>query len=159
MIRRLPSLAVSVLLLAGAGVACQGSGPLGPVNAFLTGTEVLAPALLVPRDDPRPWPTDPWSYVAHRVVGDTLSLDITYSGGCREHRFALLVDPAFMESQPVQVVARLAHDAGGDMCRALLMRTLRFDLSSLRQRYVAAYGGSGGTVLIGLEGQQVRYTF
>jgi hypothetical protein len=92
------------------------------------------------------------------VEGDTLSLDVQYGGGCAEHRFALLVDPAFMESQPVQVVARLAHDAGGDMCRALLTRTLRFDLTRLRQRYVAAYGG-GGTVLIGLSGQQIRYTF
>lgn len=45
------------------------------------------------------------------------------------------------------------------MCRALRTRTLRFDLSSRRPQYVAAYGGSGGTVLIGLAGQQIRYTF
>lgn len=159
MIPRLPSLALAVLLFAGAGMACQRSGPLDPVNAFLTGTEMLAPALLVPRDDPRLWPTDPWTYVAHRAVGDTLSLDIEYGGGCREHRFALLVDPAFMESQPVQVVARLAHDADGDACRALLRRTLRFDLSQLRQHYAASYGAGPGTVVIGLEGRRITYTF
>jgi len=159
MIPRLASRAIVVFLLAGAGIACQRAGSLEPVSAFLTSTEVLAPALLVPRDDPRPWPADSWTDIAHRVVGDTLSLDIQYGGGCAQHRFALLIDPAFMESQPVQVLARLAHDAGGDLCRALLSRTLRFDLSSLRQRYVAAYGTSGGTVVIGLAGQQIRYTF
>jgi len=159
MIPRVSSLTLAVLLVAGAGMACQRSGPLEAVSAFLTSSEVLAPALLVPRDDPRPWPADPWTYLAHRVNGDTLVLDIQYGGGCAEHRFALLIDPAVMESQPVQGVARLAHDAGGDMCRALLTRTLRFDLSNLRQRYGAAYGGSGGTVLIGLAGQQIRYTF
>lgn len=157
--RRLPSLIIAALLTLGAGLGCGTNSPGEQVSGFLTSIEALAPARLVPRDDPRPWPADPWTYVAHRVIGDTLSLDIQYGGGCAEHRFALLIDPAFMESQPVQVVARLAHAAGGDMCRALLMRTLRFDLSSLRQRYVAAYGSGPGTVVIGLAGQQIRYTF
>lgn len=159
MMPRLSSLVVAALLSLGVGIGCRSGGPLEQLDGFLTGTEALAPALLVARDDPRPWPTDDWRYVAHRLAGDTLSLDIQYGGGCAEHRFALLVDPAFMESQPVQVVARLAHDAAGDPCRALLGRTLRFDLSSVRRHYIASYGGGGGTVLIGLAGAQIRYTF
>jgi hypothetical protein len=157
-IRRLP-LVVAGLLMLGAGTGCQTSGPLEQVNASLTSTESLAPALLVARNDPRPWPASRWSYVAHRVEGDTLSLDIQYGGGCAEHRFALLVDPVFMESQPVQLFARLAHDAGGDQCRALLGRTLRFDLSRVRRHYAASYGAGAGTVVIGLEGQPITYTF
>lgn len=163
MIRRVPSLVpslvVAALLMLGAGMGCQARSPLEPVNAFLTSIDVLAPALLVPQEDPRPWPTDPWSYVAHQVVGDTLSLDVQYGGGCREHRFALLVDPAFMESDPVQLSARLAHDADGDPCRALLRRTLRFDLSRVREQYTASYGTGGGTVVIGLAGRPISYMF
>ncbi len=159
MIRRLHSLAVAALLTVGAGVACQASGPLEQVGSLLTDAEVLAPALLVPQNDPRPWPSDPWTYIAHRVVGDTLLLGIQYGGGCREHRFALLVDPVFMESQPVQVVARLSHDADGDLCRALLGRTLRFDLTGLRQQFAASYGVGSGTVVIRLEGRPITYTF
>ena len=159
MIRRLPTLVIAALLTVGAVVGCEARGPLEPVQALLTGTNVLAPAQLVPRDDPRPWPTDPWTYIAHRVAGDTLSLDVQYSGGCTEHRFALLVDPAFMESHPVQLFARLAHDADGDMCDGLLQRTLRFDLSRIREQYSAAYGSGEGTVVIGLEGRSITYTF
>jgi len=157
MIRRLPSLAIAGLALAGTG--CLASGPTEPLHMLLAGADEVAPVLLVPRDDPRPWPSDPWTFLSHRVEGDTLSLDVQYGGGCREHRFALLVDPAFMESHPVQVFARLAHDADGDLCRALLTRTLRFDLTPLRRHFEVSYGPGAGTVVIGLEGQRITYMF
>jgi hypothetical protein len=64
-----------------------------------------------------------------------------------------------MESFPVQVAARLAHDADGDPCRALLTSTLRFDLSPLRGHFEASYGPGRGTVVIGLGGRRITYTF
>ncbi|HMS03064.1 MAG TPA: hypothetical protein PKE51_08820 [Gemmatimonadaceae bacterium] len=157
--RRLAGLVLAVLCAGAGGIACDARSPLEQISGLLTGAEVLAPAQLVARDDPRAWPTAPWEYLAHRLDGDTLSLDIQFAGGCASHRFALLIDPAFMESQPVQVAARLAHDAGGDACRALLLRTLRFDLTRLRERYAASYGAGPGTVVIGLAGQSIRYAF
>lgn len=148
--------ALGLLLWTVAG--CLSPGPSEPVDALLVADDQAAPALLVPRDDPRPWPFDPWTFVAHEIQGDTLSLEVRYGGGCREHRFALLIDPAFMESFPVQVAARLAHDADGDPCRALLTRTLRFDLSPLREHFEASYGPGRGTVIIGLGGRRITYT-
>lgn len=154
---RIPTAALALLLWMVAG--CLSAGPSEPVDTLLVAGDEASPALLVDRNDPRPWPSDPWTFVAHEIQGDTLSLEVRYGGGCREHRFALLVDPAFMESFPVQVAARLAHDADGDPCRALLTRTLRFDLSPLREHFQASYGPGRGTVVIGLGGRRITYTF
>jgi len=104
---------------------------------------------------------DPWSFQdrAPQLAGDTLTLPIQYGGGCRVHRFGLLIDPAFRESHPVQVTARLAHDADGDLCRALLGQDLRFDLSPLRRRYQAAYGPGPGEIHILLGARRISYVF
>jgi len=147
----------ALLLLALPG--CISSSPAAPLDLLMTADDLVAPALLVSRNDPRPWPFDPWTFVSHRVEGDTLALEVQYGGGCREHRFALLIDPAFMESHPVQVAARLAHDADGDLCRALLTRTLRYDLTPLREHFTASYGPGRGAVVIGLGGRRITYTF
>lgn len=125
----------------------------------MTTAEGVHPVLLVPLDSPHRWPSDPWTWVSHRVEGDLLSLVVRYGGGCEEHRFALLVDPAFRESHPVQVGARLAHDSRGDLCRALLTDELTFDLSPLRVAYQAAYGSGPGTLVVVLEGREIRYDF
>jgi hypothetical protein len=141
--------------------ACSGGDPLDPVGASLTTfpqTDVPS-VLLVSEDDPRPWPMDPWTFVSHALDGDTLTLSIQYGGGCRVHRFALLVDPVFRESHPVQVSARLAHDADGDMCRALISEDLHFDLAPLRRHYQEAYGEGPGVIAFILEGWRITYEF
>jgi hypothetical protein len=153
------AVSTGVLLLALSG--CGGSGPFDPVDAFLAASpQVGVPTVhLVPEDDPRPWPMDPWTFRSHALHGDTLTLSIEYGGGCHVHRFALLVDPAFRESHPVQVSARLAHDADGDPCRALILEDLRFDLAPLRRHYQDAYGQGPGTIAIVLAGRQITYEF
>ncbi len=132
-----------------------------PVDGLLTATpqEAVPSVRLVPENDPRPWPMDPWTFRSHALDGDTLTLSIQYGGGCRVHRFALLVDPAFRESHPVQVSARLAHDADGDMCRALISEELRFDLSPLRRHFQQAYGEGPGVISIFLAGRRITYAF
>lgn len=150
----------ALLLVTGCGGSGQ-LGPLDPLDTYLT-TSLQAgvpPALLVANDDPRPWPMDPWTYRSHALSGDTLTVSIQYGGGCRVHRFALLVDPAFRESHPVQVSARLAHDADGDLCRALISEDLRFDLGPLRRYYQEAYGAGPGVITLVFEGRGITYAF
>jgi hypothetical protein len=77
------------------------------------------------------------------ITGDLLRLDVEYGGGCAEHRFALLFEHVFLESLPPQAVLRLAHDARGDPCRALLQRELVFDLAPVRRAYERNYGPRG----------------
>jgi hypothetical protein len=154
--------AMVLVLLSAPGLSGCGAGsPFDTLDALLTTTPQVgvSPALVVTEDDPRPWPMDPWTYASHMLDGDTLTLSIRYGGGCRVHRFALLVDSAFRESHPVQVSARLAHDADGDLCRALLSEDLRFDLAPLRRHYQEGYGPGPGAIAIFLEGRRITYAF
>ena len=107
------------------------------------------------------WPRDALTIDSAAVIADTLRLYVRYGGGCRPHRVALLLGNAFMESYPVQVHARLAHDAAGDMCKALVARTLDFDLTPLKRRYKASYGAGAGVVILNVAGYSgsVRYAF
>jgi len=125
-------------------------------NAFADGLVAI-----VDNVDGAGWPRDGLTIESATISGDTLRLNVRFGGGCGRHRFALLINSAFMESYPVQVHARLAHDAGGDMCDALLTRTLTFDLTGLKQRYRSAYGPAAATIVIHLvgHGHTVRYGF
>lgn len=107
------------------------------------------------------WPNDPLTVESAAITGDMLQATVRFGGGCARHRIALLLGRAFMESFPVQVQARLAHDSGGDMCDALLARALAFDLTALKTRYGAAYGPGPATIVINLSGlpRPLRYSF
>jgi len=84
------------------------------------------------------------------VETDTLALRVQYSGGCAEHTFQLVAGRAFMESSPVQAGVQLFHDANGDVCRAQLTETVRFDLAPLKKQYREQYGRGAGVMLLRL---------
>ena len=110
--------------------------------------------------DGQQWPSDPVTIKSATVKGDTLELWANYGGGCRAQSFLLLSDAAWMESYPVQVGVRLARDAQGDNCRALLSRMLRFDLSPLKVAYNEAYQTTTGILRLNIRGfSSVTYTW
>ena len=138
-------------------LACRDGSPSSATpNAFTDGAVAV-----VANVNDSAWPHDAVTIESAVVLADTLRLSVRYGGGCRPHRVALLIGNAFMESYPVQVRARLAHDASGDMCRALLTRTQDFDLTPLKRRYRASYGTGAGVVVLNLAGHSgpVRYAF
>jgi len=153
-------------LLAGALFLSGGCSPGDPISgldpvvaAQLTAGDAVALAVILDPQEFQRWPLDPFTLLRHTFSGDTLTLSVQYGGGCREHRFALLVGDTFMESHPVQVAAALAHNADGDLCRALLGRDLSYDLSPLRALYQAAYGPDPGEVILGLGDRRISFTF
>jgi hypothetical protein len=106
------------------------------------------------------WPSDALEFRDIRIAGDTLIAEVSHAGGCAEHGFALVFSPVFMESRPVQVSGLLSHDARGDNCRALIMRTLRFDLTPLKQVYREAYRVESDLVVLrGNWPGSLRYAF
>ncbi len=143
---------VCVALLVACGNEPSGVAPNamadGAVNVV---SDVSSPA----------WPSDPLTIESATIAGDALQATVTFGGGCARHRIALLISQVFMESHPVQVHARLAHDADADMCKALLRRTLTFDLTPLKRRYRASYGGGSAAIIINLSGlpRSLRYDF
>ncbi len=86
------------------------------------------------------------------IAGDTLSLNLSYAGGCARHEFTLVASESFLESDPVQLPVSLGHDANGDSCEAWLTEDYEFDLTPLRDRYRQSYGDGSGRIVLLLEG-------
>jgi hypothetical protein len=107
------------------------------------------PTILVQSLHTDPWPNAPYHVSDAQVVGNTLLLDVTYGGGCREHVFQFVVSTTFLESNPVQAPSLLAHDDNDDACDALLRGRFRTNLSALRVTWQQAYQAQSGAILLG----------
>ncbi|HSM60854.1 MAG TPA: hypothetical protein VK849_08665 [Longimicrobiales bacterium] len=108
------------------------------------------PILVSPDTRDTDWPRDPYTLGEVTVEGLTLSAELTWGGGCAEHRVDLVAWGGWMESFPVQINALLTHDDGDDPCDAVLTEWRRFELRPLREAYEEAYGpiGSEGATVI-----------
>lgn len=116
-------------------------------SAPRTGNVVFSP---IGADFTALWGTDDYALEAAAVAGDTLKVTLSYSGGCRTHRFTLVAAESFLESDPVQLGVAIAHDADGDPCEAYPTEVLHFILDPIKARYRAAYGPGTGTIVLGL---------
>ena len=102
------------------------------------------------------WVRDPyWILTDDRrapvISGDTLTVTVSYSGGCQVHDFALVSSETFTQSDPPRLRVALDHDAHGDRCRAILTDTRQFDLTPIKVLYQTTYGEDAGTVLLILQ--------
>ena len=96
------------------------------------------------------------------VDGHGLTIEVSYAGGCRRHDFTLVISKTFLESDPVQLRAVLAHEANGDACEAGITESLDFDLALVRTRYQEFYGPGAGEVVLritGVSGDDLVYEF
>lgn len=68
------------------------------------------------------------------VSGDTLIVEVSYGGGCREHEWNMYFNGAVLKSLPPQAVLQLQHVVkdGPDPCRGMPSETLKFNLATLR---------------------------
>ncbi|MBK9593088.1 MAG: hypothetical protein IPO32_16855 [Crocinitomicaceae bacterium] len=78
------------------------------------------------------------------IDGNTMILDVEYSGGCEEHTFKLLGSEMIQKSLPPKRGIMLWHDNKGDSCRSIVNEQLKFDIS------VLAY--AGGEIILNLDG-------
>lgn len=103
-------------------------------------------------DDGRNWGDDPYSVNSVNISGNRLTLSVSYSGGCKNHVFTLVIAKSFLESDPVQLPAVLSHNANGDRCEAYPTESLDFDLSLVKTRYQQFYGSGPGKVVLRIKG-------
>lgn len=120
---------------------------VGLLEGYRHGTD---PIVMDMEGDQDGWAADAVEIVAATLDAPLLRLTVRYGGGCARHDLDLVAWSGWRESFPVQVGVALAHDAHGDMCRALLTRELTFDLTGLREAYVSAYGDGPATLAIQL---------
>ncbi|KPK62044.1 MAG: hypothetical protein AMS21_08305 [Gemmatimonas sp. SG8_38_2] len=141
------------------------SRAIGELHQLLSGT---LPVIIDWPSRPDNWPHDPLMLRDFALEGPILELEVEYGGGCESHDHDLVAWGGWMESFPVQVNVLLSHEDRDDPCDALIHRTLRFDLTRLREDYVASYrdGGPGPTTIVlrlsvpdGAEARRIDYTF
>ena len=94
--------------------------------------------------------SDPFTLNSAAVTDDTLTVSVSYAGGCRDHEFRLLKADSFMESDPVQLRITIVHDGNGDRCEAWITEQHSFDLSDIKARWRAAYRRESGVVQLRL---------
>ena len=98
---------------------------------------------------------DTYKLAKSRVSGDTLFVDVEYTGGCKDHVFTARHNGQYMKSMPAQLNLYIEHNANSDACRELIKETLAFDLRGAR------YGGSGTLILLlnGDRSNKVTYAY
>ena len=97
------------------------------------------------------WGTDAYTINAATLEGDTLRVNVSYSGGCETHAFTLVAEQRFLESFPVQLRVSIAHNANGDRCDALITGDYHFDLTPLKEAYQKGYRKDEGTIVLRLK--------
>ncbi len=97
---------------------------------------------------------------AARIRKDTgkLEIDVTVSGGCKEHDYTLYVSRAFRESVPLQTDAYLVHYGNGDLCEALIYETVSFDLGPLDQELPGDSPGGDIGIYLWIANDETRTT-
>lgn len=95
--------------------------------------------------------TDEFALNSATVDGDTLKVNLSYSGGCESHQFTLVASDSFLESFPVQLPIYIAHNANGDTCEAYPTEDYHFDLTQIKTMYQEAYRQEEGTIILRLK--------
>ena len=105
--------------------------------------------------------TDQWGSDAYEIEkdanapfieDDTLTLTVSYSGGCASHDFTLVADDGFQEeADSVQLKVSVAHNANGDNCEAYLTEAYDFNLAPIKMLYQKTYGEDAGAIVLVLE--------
>ena len=95
--------------------------------------------------------TDEFVVNSATITDDTLTVNVSYGGGCEAHQFTLVVSDSFLESSPVQLHVSLAHNANGDACEAYLTEKYQFDLTPIKNMYQEAYRQEAGTIILRLK--------
>ena len=100
---------------------------------------------------PDAWGTDAYTINAATLQGDTLTINVSYSGGCETHAFTLVAEQRFLESYPVQLRVSLAHNANDDRCEALITEDLHFNLTPIKAAYQKGYQKDEGAIVLRLK--------
>ena len=76
---------------------------------------------------------DPFTVTDASLDGDTIVVDVSYSGGCGSHDWQFCWDGNIAESMPYQVFVSIGHNANGDSCEMEKTDTINVDLGELEE--------------------------
>jgi hypothetical protein len=103
---------------------------------------------------------DPITINNIQLIVDVIRFNISYGGGCKEHKFQL-ISTSFMESYPVQVNIILSHEDNEDPCDMWITETLTFNLLPLKELYKKSYYEKSGTIIMNIDewNEPLNYEF
>jgi hypothetical protein len=92
---------------------------------------------------------------------DTLNIELSYKGGCKEHEFCLVAWNYFLESNPPQAYLFLSHDSDNDFCEANITSELSIDMSPLKKEFINQYGTESDSLIIRIlsSGERLNLTY
>ena len=97
---------------------------------------------------------DDFSIDGISIEGDTLIVDVSYSGGCADHEWQICWDGTTQDISPPEVSLHIGHNSNGDTCEGIRTESLEFDISSLQ---VPNPGVESLTVYVG--SQSLSYVY
>ncbi len=101
-------------------------------------------------DDIDQYGGDVFDFNSATIEGDTLTVAVSYGGGCETHTFTLLAEPEFDTEFPggPAIGFSIAHNANGDMCQRWVEESYHFDLTPIKQKYQAEHAAAGAIRLL-----------
>jgi hypothetical protein len=101
-------------------------------------------------------PSDPTTISNIRIEGNTMFIDMSYTGGCEEHTFKVVGSEAISKSLPPIRSIQLIHSAKGDQCKKIVEETLTVDISKITYKPV-----SGSIIYLVIEGwnNKIEYSY
>lgn len=93
---------------------------------------------------------------SQRIEANTLYLEVSYGGGCKDHQFLLIGSTDLLKTLPPSRKIRLIHHANKDNCEAFIRKTLEIDISPL-----ALKKEKGSVISLQIEGmsEPIRYEY
>ena len=123
---------------------------LSSVDGVATEEEPYTGDLIIGDVDDK-FANDSFAFNDATITGDMLTINVSYSGGCKNHQFILVASDSFLESFPVQLRASIVHNANGDTCEAWPTEDYRFDLTPIKTLYQDVYRQTAGTIILRLK--------
>lgn len=101
-----------------------------PTSAPTTTNTSSTKKIIITDTDQKPI-SDPYEIIDLNLENLLLSIEVSYSGGCKQHVFNLYWDRFMAKSIPPLVTLYLVHNSNEDRCEALIKEKLTFDISPL----------------------------
>ncbi len=75
-----------------------------------------------------------------KIEGSIITASVSHSGGCKDHDIQLFAKSGILKSNPPQLNLFFSHNANSDLCEAYITRTIKFNLSRVKD-YLGSVGG------------------
>ena len=85
------------------------------------------------------------------IMDSTLTLNVKYNGGCKDHTFELIGSKIIQKSMPAVRGIILVHNAYSDDCREVIEQELKFNISDFKY--------PNGDIYLKLNGYKERILF